>query len=103
MKPLRYGTRRGTTIVVNRQLCIANAFEELIQEKTPKFHKWVRGFYDTHGYPISKYITTPFKADVIYVMMKPLEWVFLLVLYLFDVEPENRISRQYEYKPEEKI
>ena len=30
VKPLRYGTRRGQTIVVNRQLCIANAFEEWI-------------------------------------------------------------------------
>ena len=47
VKPLRYGTRRGTTIVVNRQLCIANAFEELIQLKFPKFHRIVRYIYDT--------------------------------------------------------
>ena len=30
VKPLRLGTRKNETIVVNRQLCIANAFEELI-------------------------------------------------------------------------
>lgn len=27
VKPIRYGIRRGNRIVVNRQLCVANAFE----------------------------------------------------------------------------
>ena len=97
VKPLRYGTRRGAIIVVNRQLCIANAFEEYIQEKLPKFHRFIRGVYDKYGYPISKYITTPLRADIIYFIMKPLEWVFLVFLYLFDIRPEQRISRQYLY------
>lgn len=95
VKPLRYGTRRGATIVVNRQLCIANAFEEYIQEKAPVFHGFIRGVYDKYGYPISKHITTPIRADVVYVIMKPLEWLFLIFLYLFDIRPEQRISRQY--------
>lgn len=98
VKPLRFGTRRGTTIIVNRQLCIANAFEELIQEKKPKLHKKIRNFYDHYGYPVSKLITTPFKADVVYIVMKPLEWMFLIVLYLFDTNPEKRISKQYKWK-----
>ncbi len=95
VKPLRYGIRRGQKIVVNRQLCIANAFEDFIKEKLPRFHKAVRNFYDTHGYPLSKHITTPARADVVYILMKPLEWCFLLFLYLFDVRPEERIGRQY--------
>ena len=95
VRPLRYGIRRGEKIVVNRQLCIANAFEELIMEKTPHFHRAVRRFYDTYGYPISKHINTAFAADITYMIMKPLEWVFLLVLYLVDAKPENRIGRQY--------
>ena len=97
VKPLRYGTRRGSTIIVNRQLCIANAFEEYIQEKTPRFHRCIRGFYDKYGYPISKHITTPYRADAIYIIMKPLEWLFLLFLYMFDLRPEKRICRQYAY------
>ena len=36
--------------MVNRQLCIANAFEDLIQEKTPRFHHFVRYIYDKYGY-----------------------------------------------------
>jgi hypothetical protein len=98
VKPIRLGTRRNETIVVNRQLCIANAFEELIQEKTPKFHKKIRTFYDTHGYPLSRKITSPARADIIYIIMKPLEWAFLVYLYAFDLRPEQRIARQYTYK-----
>jgi len=95
VKPLRYGTRRGKMIVVNRQLCIANAFEDYIKEKLPRFHKAVRNIYDTYGYPVSKHITTSARADVVYILMKPLEWFFLVFLYLFDVRPEERIGRQY--------
>lgn len=95
VKPIRYGIRRGEKIVVNRQLCIANAFEQLIMEKTPRFHRVVRNFYDTYGYPVSKHITTAWSADFIYLLMKPLEWIFLIVLYLFDTKPEDRIATQY--------
>lgn len=95
VKPLRFGTRRGETIIVNRQLCIANAFEEVIQERLPVFHKKIRYAYDTYGYPLSKHITSPIKADIIYFVMKPLEWFFLLALYMLDTRPEQRISSQY--------
>lgn len=95
VRPLRFGTRLGKPIIVNRQLCIANAFEEMIHDKTPRFHRWVRNFYDTHGYPLSRLITTPLRADFVYLLMKPLEWLFLTALYLLDAEPEERIHRQY--------
>lgn len=95
VKPLRFGNRHNQKIVVNRQLLVSNAFEELIQERFPKFHKAIRGFYDKHGYPLSKIITTKFRADLIYILMKPLEYFFVIVLYLFCTNPEERIKRQY--------
>lgn len=95
VKPIRMGIRRGEKIVVNRQLCVANAFEDLIQERAPKFHHFVRYIYDKHGYPLSKHINTAIQADITYIIMKPLEWIFLLVLYMFDEKPENRIATQY--------
>lgn len=95
VKPLRLGQRHGHQIIVNRQLCIANAFEELIAEKTPGFHKYLRKFYDTYGYPIAKHIKSPWTADLVYLLMKPLEWFFLMILYLTDPRPEIRICRQY--------
>ena len=81
--------------MVNRQLCVANAFEQLLEERTPRFHRALRSFYDTYGYPVSRHIKTPFSADVIYLIMKPLEWLFVVVLYLFDEKPEDRIAKQY--------
>ena len=95
VKPIRYGIRRGEKIVVNRQLCVANAFEQLIEEKTPRLHRKIRNFYDTYGYPISKHINSAWSADVVYLIMKPLEWFFVAVLYLCDVNPEDRIHSQY--------
>lgn len=95
VRPVRYGLRHGKRIVVNRQLCVANAFEQLIMERTPRIHRAVRQFYDAHGYPLSKKLTTPLRADIVYILMKPLEWLFLLCLYTFDPKPENRIAMQY--------
>ncbi|WP_394334798.1 DUF6688 family protein [Niastella vici] len=34
-------------------------------------------------------------CDVVYLLMKPAEWLFLLTLYTFDRKPENRIAKQY--------
>ena len=99
VKPLRYGKRGKNIILVNRQLAAANAFEDLIAEKLPRFHRKIRNFYNKYGYPISKHITTPLRADIVYILMKPLEWVFIFVLYAFDRQPENRIAVQYsDYK-----
>ena len=67
----------------------------LVAEKFPPLHKKIRRFYDTHGYPLSRLITTPLRADIVYVMMKPAEWFFVFALYLFTVDPEERIARQY--------
>lgn len=98
VKPTRMGYRRGEKIVVNRQLCIANAFEDFIQEKTPRFHHVIRYIYDKYGFPLSKHINNAWQADITYLFMKPLEWVFLIFLYLFDKKPENRIAIQYTVK-----
>jgi len=59
------------------------------------FHKNIRHFYDTYGFPIAKMIHCSCMADMVYFIMKPLEWLFLIVLYFCDVNPENRIAVQY--------
>ena len=93
--PLRKGVRHGCVITVNRQLCVANAFEDLLSEHMPGFHRVVRRNYDKYGLPICQYIEKPWKSDLVYLFMKPAEWFFLIVLYAFDVHPEERIARQY--------
>ena len=95
VKPVRKGIRHGHEVIVNRQLCIANAFEQILEEKTPRFHKLVRGLYDRYGFPVARLIKSKWIADIIYILMKPLEWIFLAVIYMSDVHPENRIATQY--------
>ena len=98
VKPIRLGRRHGHEVIVNRQLCIANAFEQVLEERTPGFHRALRHFYDTYGFPVARLIHSKYMADLVYFIMKPLEWIFLCVLYLTDAHPENRIAVQYTGK-----
>lgn len=95
VKPVRAGIRNGNRILVNRQLLIANAFENVLEQYTPRLHYYIRSFYDKYGFPLSKYINNSFSADIVYIIMKPLEMIFLIVLYAVDKNPENRINIQY--------
>lgn len=95
VRPQRVGVRHGRKLLVNRQLSIANAFEQVLEERTPRLHKAIRRFYDAYGYPLSKRIKTKAAADLVYLAMKPLEWAFLITLYLLTVNPEARIAKQY--------
>ena len=98
VKPQRRGIRMGHNIICNRQLLISNAFEDLIQDKLPFLHKPIRRQYNKVGNFIHRYyyiFNNKFLSDFIYILMKPLEWFFLLTLYTFDRKPENRIAKQY--------
>lgn len=98
VKPQRLGERAGNAIICNRQLLVSNAFEELLQQKLPFIHKPVRRAYNNVGHLVHKYYSVfnnKYVADVVYIMMKPLEWFFVAVLYAFDQNPENRIAVQY--------
>lgn len=95
VKPLRLGKRQGKMIVVNRQLLIANAFEDLLQDFSPKLHFIIRKNYDKYGFNISKQINSKFWSNLVYIAMKPLEWFFLFILYLCCTKPEEKINIQY--------
>ena len=98
VKPLRMGRRGGKAIVCNRQLLVANAFEEVLQENFPVVHRFVRRYYDSVGNLIHKDYTpyrNPWLCDLVYLLMKPADWCFRAVLYLYDRRPEERIARQY--------
>ncbi len=98
VKPIRPGMRHGRPIIVNRQLCVANAFEQMLAERLPRFHKAVRGFYDRTGFPLARLIRSKYAADLVYVLMKPLEWLFVMILYTVELYPEDRIAVQYPYR-----
>jgi hypothetical protein len=95
VKPTRLGLRQNRKILVNRQLLIANAFENWLEDHTPRFHKIVRRSYDAMNIPVNEWSKHRRFANILYVLMKPLEWFFLLWLYLADQKPETRIAKQY--------
>lgn len=98
VKPKRLGIRNGNIIICNRQLLISNAFEDLIQENLPSLHKFIRTQYNKVGKITHRHYSVfnnPFVADTVYILMKPLEWLFLFALYTFTRTPENRIAKQY--------
>jgi hypothetical protein len=98
VRPKRFGIRKGGLIICNRQLLISNAFEDVIQKKFPKLHKVLRNNYNKVGAMIHKHyhiFERKHVSDLVYVLMKPLEWVFIIFLYTVDRNPENRIAVQY--------
>lgn len=98
VRPLRMGVRNGQPIICNRQLLVANAFEEVLQERWPIAHRFVRRHYDRVGDFINGDYSpyrNKYLCDLIYLMMKPADWFFRLVLYTVDRDPEVRIARQY--------
>jgi hypothetical protein len=106
VQPIRYGERGGGKIICNRQLLIANAFEELMELHFPKMHRWLRHYYNKVGNIVHCYYSVfdnRYIADLIYILMKPLEILFLLILYLVDKRPENRIAQQYMNKYDRQI
>ena len=73
-------------------------FEELLEENFPKLHRVIRQNYNKVGNAIHKHyniFNIKLVSDFVYVLMKPLEIIFLLTLYTFDKKPENRIATQY--------
>ena len=96
VRPQRLGRRGGVPIVVNRQLALANAFEDLLHDRWPSFGRLARRIYDRVGLPVSRYLRRPLLADLVYLAMKPAEWGFYAVLLLLDRgDPEARIDRMY--------
>jgi hypothetical protein len=96
VKPYRWGTRRGQPILVNRQLALANAFEDLLHERWPRFGRLARRTYDALAFPISRALSRRWIANALYLLMKPAEAVFFVALLFLDPgDPESRIDRMY--------
>jgi len=98
VKPLRMGVRLGKPLVVNRQLLVSNAFEEWLFVNFPLIHKPIRKIYDALNIPVNKWCKYKLFATALYFLWKPLEWIGLVIIYLFVKEPEDMINRQYYVK-----
>ena len=68
----------------------------MIQDSSPKMHHLIRTNYDNYGYNLSKKINSETGSNITYIVMKPLEWFFLICLYSFCNTPEKKINKQYK-------
>lgn len=64
-------TRSGR--IVNRQLLRFKAFELMLAAVAPSVHRRLRSIYNRVGPPIARRIRSPLAADVVFVLLKPLE------------------------------
>lgn len=96
VRPLRWGRRRGRPILVNRQLAVANAFEDLLHERWPRFGAWARRGYDAWGRDVSRWVRHRWLANGVFLAMVPAAVGFQLFLLIFDPgDPEARVDRMY--------
>jgi hypothetical protein len=95
VKPIHIGFRKGYDIPVNMQLKVCNAFEEKIMEQFPMLHQVLRKIYDGMQIPAHKWKNAKLIANTLYILIKPIEKVFLLYLFTFDSKPFRRIKVQY--------
>ena len=82
IKPIKMGVRRGEEIIINHQLAIFKTFEFFLMERYPTIHKVIRRIYNRIGPVIAQQINTKWKADLVCILMKPLEYTFEMLLFL---------------------
>jgi hypothetical protein len=70
----------GTSMEVNEQLQILKCFELALLAVNPLLHKILRKTYDTVGKPLARRMQNPFVADVVYLLLKPFEWLTKIIL-----------------------
>lgn len=73
-----YDCHLGRT--VNKQWYSLRAFENHLVKHQPALHRRLRHLYDYIGPPIASCIRSPLVADLMYLLLKPIEWLARLYL-----------------------
>ena len=61
--------------LLNQQLLTFWKFEHLLKQQTPKFHGAIRRIYNQIGPVVAKLIVFRWQADLVYLLLKPAEWI----------------------------
>ncbi len=67
---------------VNRQWYIFKHFETLLSVYFPKIHHVLRHIYNYVGPSVAKRIRYTWQADLVYILLKPIEWLIAIILKL---------------------
>lgn len=63
----------GQKRLLNQQLLTFWAFEKWLNKFSPRGHRWLRAVYNRVGPVVARMIVFRWQADVIYILLKPLE------------------------------
>lgn len=85
--PFAETLHRGQPRMANHQLIALWNFERLWQEQAPQSHRCFRLLYNRLGPVIARQINSPFKADVVHLALKPVEWIARLANHLAQPRP----------------
>lgn len=85
----------GSVLLVSRQLQILKAGELVLRQLVPNVHRFIRLVYNRIGPKLAVCIRSKWSADVGYFCFKPLEWITLLLIYLFLPAQLSKIRHFY--------
>lgn len=69
----------GRNVYASKQMLRLWRFETIWSTHSPHSHKVFRIYYNCYGSALAKHINTPFKASLSYILLKPVEWILLLL------------------------
>ena len=68
-----------TSQTVNQQLFNFYEFENWLKRRMPGFHRRLRRVYNTVGPVVARMIVFKWQADIVYWLLKPIEWLAKLI------------------------
>jgi len=87
--PFTETRHRDQPRIANQQLIALWNFERLWQERSPQSHRRFRVLYNRLGPVVARQINSPFKADVVHLALKPVEWIARLANHLSQPRTTN--------------
>ena len=80
--PSLVGTSYDQTLnrEMNEQLRRFWELEERLKQTTPRIHQYLRRIYNRVGPRVASLIVTRWQADMVYILLKPLEWGALAIV-----------------------
>ncbi|HYW80902.1 MAG TPA: DUF6688 family protein [Thermoguttaceae bacterium] len=76
----RYRCLSGRHYRVSDQMRRLKAAELILRHTSPRLHRTCRTIYDRTGPPLAARLARPWRADIAYLSLKPLEWTCWTVL-----------------------
>jgi hypothetical protein len=90
-------TSSGGIVPVNNQLRTLKAAELTLRALTPSGHRIARCVYDRLGPLAARRLANPYLADLVYLALKPAEWLSFLILACVLGEQRKAVSRLYRH------